>query len=175
MPLILNRWLILLALILSIIVWLGISALTTNAIFALVKSNFDFTRVFDSISLKTLGIAFMWSVLIVTWMMMSRSISVQSFIFGTCVVAVWGFILNALTAFSIHHLWGIKWAVILLPIIIWILEFAVAVWLLGLTNQFLSFRPKFQRLLLSTITGLACLIATKVLMLGFSPGIFIRM
>lgn len=172
---VLSRWLVLPTLILSVVLWFGVSVVTADAVHTLVKSNFDFARSFGSVSLKTLVGALAWPLVIGCWMRMTTSVNVKILALGACAVAVWAGVLTVLTAVGIDLLWSIRWAVVAISIASLILEIAVAVRLLHRTTQPLSFGVGFHGSLLIVTAACAWLMAAKALLLCLSPGVVIRM
>jgi len=171
----LSRWLVWPALMLSAIIWLGVSVVTSDAVHTLVKSNFDFARAFGSVSASSLVIALAWPVIVGYWMRMATLASVKSIVLGACAVAVWVVGLTVLTAVGIDLLWSFRWVVVALSIVSLMLEIAMAVWLLRRTIRPLSFGIGLRGALLSATTTLAWLIGAKALLLCLSPGVVIRM
>jgi len=172
---ILSRWLVWPALILSVVLWFGVSVVTADAVHTLVKSNFDFARSYGSVSLKTLAGAIIWPLVVGYWMRMATSVDAKSLALGACAVAAWAGVLTVLTAVGIDLLWSFRWAIVVISIASLILEIAVAVWLLRRTTQPLSFGVGFHGSLLSVTTVCVWLMAAKALLLCLSPGVVIRM
>jgi hypothetical protein len=171
----LARWLVWPALILSVFLWLVLSLVTADAAHTLVKSNFDFTRSFGSVSMKTLVSAFVWSIIISYWIAKTATVGGRSLFLGACTVAVWTTGVIILTSVGIDQLWNFRWAVIAFPIVAWILETVIAMWLLRLMSPPQSFGIGIQGMLWNATTALTWLMATKAVLLCLSPGVTIRL
>ncbi len=169
-----SRWLVVLALIASVIVWLGVSVVTDDAVHTLAKSNFDFARTYGSVSLTTLLIALAWSLVVGGWMMVSTPVGTKNLVFGLCAVTISAVVLTFVAAVGSDLLWSFRWASIAFGIAIWSLEIVIAVWLLRRTSQPLSYGIGLNGSLWTVTTALAWLMAAKAALLCVSPGVAIR-
>ena len=169
------RWLVWPVSIISVILWLGVSVVTADAVHTLAKSNFDFARSFGSVSSTALVSALIWPLVVGIWAGISTSISMKNFAFGGCAVVVWVVGLTVVTAIGIDLLWSFRKVLIFVGLLAWGLEVVVAVWLLRLTTQPPSFGVGLQGVLSSLAVALACLIAAKAAFLWLAPGVSIRL
>lgn len=171
----LSRLLVWPMLIISALLWLGVSVDTVDAVNTLVKSNFDFTRSFGSVSSKTLVSALVWPPVIGVWLGAYTSLGMKNFVFGACAVAAWAIGLLVLTAIGIDLLWGFRRVLIGFGLLALSSEVIVAVWLLRLTIQSLSFGVGLIGVLSSIVVALNLITATKAAFLWLVPGVSIRM
>lgn len=169
-----GRWLVWPALLLSGILWLGMSVVASDAVHILVKSNFDFARSFGSVSAKSLASALVWPVVVGCWLGMSTPVGAKSLALSACVVSIWAVGVTVLTAVGIDLSWSHRWAVVALSIASLVLEVAVAAWLLHWVVQPLSFASGVPGTILNITVALAWLMATKAILLFCSPGVVIR-
>lgn len=165
-----NRWLLLLLLVLSAVLWLGISSVTANAVHVLAKSNFAL-RPFGTVSVWLLASAIIWSLVISFALSVSPPLTAKSIVLGAGVVAVWAVALVALTAVgdeALGHLGGGA-------IVVWVFEIVVAGLLMRMTCPLLLTDLGLQSVLLGAIASLVWLTLAKAALLCASPGVVIRM
>jgi hypothetical protein len=162
-----SRWMLLPALLISAVLWLGLSSVIANAIHVLAKGNFAFGS-FGSISAMFLAAAFGWTMLIGYWVNVEGDIEPKILMRGACAIAIWLCVLIAFTAVADDFLVRLGRD----AISVWVAELTVAMVLfIRVTKAPLS----FWRLLQCVLVVLVCLTAVKALLLLMSPGIAIRL
>lgn len=162
------RWGSLLAVLVSIAIWLGVSSIAANAMHILAKSNYEF-RAFGSISGGVVAVAIGWAIAMSAWMNTGTGIATaKAHAIGLLVTAVWVIMLLILSALWDELLTGVGvWAVV-----VWVVELIVAAVLVPrLFAPSDTFGDRLQRV----ATVCAWLAAMKALILLFSPGISVRM
>lgn len=165
-----NRWLVLPALVLSVILWLAVSSVTANAVHVLAKSNFSF-RSYGSVSVWLVAGALSWSLIIGYLLLLATSVTAKNLIWGACAVGFWSVFLILLTAVGDEFLGSLDRA----AIIVWLLEIAGALLLVRATSRLTSADIGPHTVLWDMLATLTWLIAAKALLLCLSPGVVIRM
>lgn len=159
-----NRWFFLTALLISGVLWVVVGSVFANAVHILAKSNYSWPG-FGSMSIWLIAIGLAW-LLVVSYMLVvvKAGLTVKSLATSFCMVSIWVALLGALTALGDEMLGKLGAA----AIIVWVVEFAVA---LFLVNQFshlsLPFPVMQKGLGLTTVT-LTWLMTAKILLLWLS-------
>lgn len=165
-----NRWLLLVALLLSCTLWLAVSSVMANAVHVLAKENFSW-RAFGSISIWLIAASFACLMFASYVLTVNAQLTAKSQALGLCAVAMWIGVLLVLTALGDQWLGGLGVA----SLIVWCIEIAVAVCLVAyLFRQSLSFFDLQSQVWL-VVMALIWLTATKAALLCLSPGVSIRL
>ena len=165
-----NRWLLLPTLMLSGVLWLGISSVTANAVHVLAKSNFAL-RPFGSVSAWLVASAIIWPLIASHLLKTVHFITAKRLFLGVCAVLAWTGVLVVLTAVGDEVLGKLGGA----AIAVWILEVAMAFFLLRVITQPLLSNLDLQGVLVGTVAALASLTMAKGVLLCIFPGVEIRM
>lgn len=168
-----HRWLLLLALVISGILWLAVSSVTANAVHILAKDNFTWYK-FGSASIELIVINLVWALFAGYSLSANAQLSARVQFLSLCAVTVWtGSLLSLLGV-------GDPWidsvgASIVFGLLFWIIEIAgAAVLVAHFFRRSVPFVGLQNQAFLIAIT-LTWLIAAKTAFLCLCPGISIRL
>lgn len=158
--------------LISVIVWLGISSLADEAVFQLVKTNFDFLRTFSSVSIGSISVAVAYVAAVCVSLFLSKSINVRCLVQSVTALAIWLLCLNVLSSILMYQLWNLRLAFGIL-IVGWFFEVTISIQLVRLIFKRCSFvDPSF---LICVTVAFAWLTLVKTVMLCLTPRVSIRM
>lgn len=164
-----NRWLLLVALLISGALWLAVSSVMANVVHVFAKQNFSW-RSFGSVSIWLIAASFVCLMVSGYLLIANKKLPATSQAVALCAVATWVGLLLVLTALGDQWLGNLGIA----GLIVWLIEIAVAVFLVAnLCRQSPPFIDLQSQVLLIVIT-LVWLTAAKAAFLCLSPGVSIR-
>lgn len=165
-----SRWLPLVALLISSMLWLAVSSVMANSVHLLAKANFTW-RAFGSVSVWLVALNLAWLVFVSYALMTNTQLCGKSVIWELFAVAVWVVTLLALAAFGDAWIGSLG----VLAVVVWVIEIGVAYLFISQINQqSLPFSGLLSGawLLVMTLTWLS---AIKALFLCLSPGVALRL
>ncbi len=168
-----NRWLLLIALLLSGALWLAISSVMGNAIHTLAKESFTWYR-FGSVSIGLILICLIWVIFVSCILWANGQFTAQNQFLSLCCVTVWMGLLLVLLAYGDPWIDSFGTSVIF-GLLFWIIEIAGAALLVAhFFRQSVPFMDLQSKALLVAVT-LTWLTAAKAALLCLSPGVSIRL
>ncbi len=166
-----NRWITGFVLLLSVILWLGMSSVMSNSLHDLAKTTLTFQiPVFGSVSIWLVVGGMVWSLIVSYWLVIVTLVPVRKLALSAGSTATWGVTVVVLIYLGDTFLSKLG----ALAVVVWLVEISVALLLVYKTSKLTLSEIGVDIVLWGMVAVFVWLTAIKALLLILSPGVIIH-